>query len=173
MRVFLIGFMGSGKSFTGRRLAERAGIKFVDLDEWIEHKEGISIREVFEKKGEMYFRKLERDALREMARFKNVVVSCGGGTPCFHENMQWMNRHGVTIYLRAPAAILAHRLAREQGQRPLLKGLNEGEMEDFIRRKLEEREEYYLDSSVVYEQKSTEDPVAENLLRYFQHLIGH
>ena len=84
-----------------------------------------------------------------------------------------MNRHGVTIYLRAPAAILAHRLAREQGQRPLLKGLNEGEMEAFIRRKLEEREEYYLDSSVVYEQKSTEDPVAENLLRYFQHLIGH
>ncbi|MCB0578941.1 MAG: shikimate kinase [Phaeodactylibacter sp.] len=173
MRIFLIGFMGSGKSFTGRRLAQQAGMRFVDLDEWVENKEGRSIRAIFGEKGEPYFRKAERDALRDMLQFPDVVVSCGGGTPCFHQNMPWMNEQGVTIYLRAPVSLLARRLAGQQGHRPLLDKMGRHEMEAFIRSKLEEREPFYMESSIVYEQRHKEEPVAENLLRHFQDLIGH
>lgn len=173
MRIFLIGFMGSGKSYTGRRFAAGAGIPFLDLDECIEAREGRSIRLIFEQEGEAYFRRAERDALRETGRFRDIVVSCGGGAPCFHGNMQWMNAHGVTIYLRAPAELLASRLAREMEQRPLLKGLGPEGLERFIRSKLEEREHYYMESSVVYAQRLIEEPVAENLLRHFKDLIGH
>ena len=163
--------MGSGKTYAGRRLAQQAGLPFVDLDEWIEAKEGKSIRAVFEEKGEAWFREAERDALREMARFQDVVVSCGGGTPCFHNNIRWMNERGVTIYLRAPSELLARRLSHQQARRPLLRGVES--LEGFIRSKLEEREPYYMESSIVYEQKEVEEPVAENLLRHFQNLIGH
>ncbi len=173
MRIFLIGFMGSGKSYTGRRLAEEAAVPFFDLDKLIETREGRSIRAIFEEEGEPYFRERERDALREMARFRNAVISCGGGTPCFHNNMSWMNQQGVTIYLRAPAEVLARRLALEQEQRPLLKGLNKDGLLSFIRSKLEEREPYYMESSIVYEQKSGDEAVAKDLLRHFQSLIGH
>lgn len=173
MRVFLIGFMGSGKSYTGRRLANGAAVPFFDLDEWIESREGRSIRSIFEEEGEPYFRERERDALREMARFRDAVISCGGGTPCFHDNMSWMNRQGVTIYLRAPAEVLARRLAREQEKRPLLKGLNQESLLSFIRSKLEEREPFYLKSSVIYEQKTGDEAAAKDLLRHFQDLIGH
>jgi len=173
MRIFLIGFMGSGKTYTGRRLAQKAGLPFIDLDEWVEHSEGASIRAIFETKGEPCFRRLERDALRAMAQFRDVVVSCGGGTPCFFGNMRWMNEHGATIYLRATPEILAHRLSRQQEQRPLLKGLGQEELEAFVRSKLAEREPCYLDASIVYEQRTLDEKVAEALLDHFQNLIGH
>lgn len=165
--------MGSGKSYSGRQLAQQAGIPFVDLDEWIETREGSSIRALFEQKGEPYFREVEQAALREMARFPDVVVSCGGGTPCFHDNMHWMNEQGVTIYLRASVEILACRLALQPEQRPLLKGMEGERLEAFIRSKLEERRRYYLESSVIYDQRSADEPVAANLIRHFQNLIGH
>ena len=173
MRIFLIGFMGSGKTFAGRRLAQKAGLPFIDLDEWIEDSEGAGIRAIFETKGEPYFRALERDALRATAQFRDLVVSCGGGTPCFFGNMQWMNEHGVTIYLRASPEILARRLARQQEQRPLLKGLGQDELEAFVRSKLAERESSYLEASIVYEQRAPDENVAEALIKHFQNLIGH
>ena len=108
-----------------------------------------------------------------MARFPDVVVSCGGGTPCFHDNMHWMNEQGVTIYLRASVEILACRLALQPEQRPLLKGMEGERLEAFIRSKLEERRRYYLESSVIYDQRSADEPVAANLIRHFQNLIGH
>lgn len=173
MRIFLIGFMGSGKTYTGRRLARLAGLPFIDLDEWIEEKEKDSVRGIFEKKGEPYFRNVEREALRAMAQFRNAVISCGGGAPCFFDNMPWMNENGITIYLRAPAEVLARRLARRQERRPLLKGFAGGELLGFIRSKLAEREPFYLDSSIVYEQVSEEEDVAEALFLHFKNLVGH
>lgn len=173
MRIFLIGFMGSGKSYTGRRLAQKTRLPFIDLDEWIEKKEGKSIRAIFEQEGEVYFRLLEKESLREMEQYPHVVVSCGGGTPCFHGNMEWMNSQGVTIYLRAPESLLARRLAGQQAQRPLLKGQGQDSLELFIRSRLEERERYYMESSIVYDQCTEKEPVAENILRYFQDMIGH
>ena len=165
--------MGSGKSYCGRQLAQKAGMPFVDLDEWIEAQEGTSVRAIFEQKGEPYFREAERAALRAMSQFQDVVVSCGGGTPCFHNNMRWMNEQGVTIYLRASAEVLACRLIHQKEQRPLLKGLEGESLKAFIRSKLEERQHYYMESSVIYDQRSAKEPVAANLFRHFRNLIGH
>ena len=96
-RIFLTGFMGSGKSYTGRRLSEALGIPFIDLDHWIEDQEGQSIQAIFEKSGEAAFRQIEREALHQMIAYEQAVIACGGGAPCFFDNMEWMNRHGITV----------------------------------------------------------------------------
>ena len=165
--------MGSGKTYTGRKLAEKMEMPFVDLDEWLEAKEGKSIKSIFEINGEAYFREAERDALREMAQFPAIIVSCGGGAPCFHQNLRWMNQQGITIYLQAPVEVLAYRLAHQQEQRPLLGAMNKETLKQYIYTKLEEREPFYMESSVIYKQHSETEQVAETLLLYFQDIIGH
>lgn len=148
-RIFLTGFMGSGKSYTGRRLSEALGIPFIDLDHWIEDQEGQSIQAIFEKSGEAAFRQIEREALHQMIAYEQAVIACGGGAPCFFDNMEWMNRHGITVYLQTPVAELCRRLLPEMAHRPLLKGLNEHTLPAFIGEKLALREPYYLQSQVV------------------------
>ncbi len=173
MRIFLIGFMGSGKSHTGKRLAKLLNASFTDLDEWIEHREQASVREIFANKGEHYFRQAEQLALHDMARFDEAVIACGGGTPCFFDNMQWMNEHGLTIYLKAPVKVLASRLRAQQEQRPLLKGLDAPGLRQFIGPILLEREAYYQQASIVYEQKAEGEDIAGALARHFKDIIGH
>lgn len=140
---FLIGFMGSGKTHWGKIWAATNQLSFVDLDEEIEKKAGETIAEIFETKGEAHFRKLEADALRTLGDLKNTIVACGGGVPCFHENMQWMNDHGITIYLDCPSTIIAQRLLSEQEKRPLLKQLNQAGLLSYIEQKLKERAPFY------------------------------
>lgn len=166
MRIFLIGFMGSGKTYTGKRLAEALGYDFHDLDALMEELEGGSVARVFEEKGETYFRELERQTLHATSKWVRAVISCGGGTPCFFDNMEWMNARGVTIWLNPPVELVLRRLQRKPHKRPLLAGLETDEQwHEFIERKLEERRPFYSLAQIVYTQPSEETDAAIDLSR--------
>ncbi len=141
--IFLIGFMGSGKSHWGKIWASINQMSFIDLDDLIEKREGKTISAIFESSGEDHFRKSEAAALSTCADFENTIIATGGGTPCFFENMQWMNSHGITIYISSTAVEIAQRLLPEMDKRPLLKNLTQVELLNFIEKKLKERERFY------------------------------
>lgn len=150
MLIFLVGFMGSGKSFCGEKIAVHYNVPFFDLDAEVEKAVGTSISTFFAIEGETAFRKKEAGVLREIVdKFTTnvygvrAVVSCGGGTPCFHDNMGFMNQHGVTIWVNPPVGVLFERLKTGQEQRPLIAGLTLLELENFIINKLEERTLHY------------------------------
>ncbi|MCP9201196.1 shikimate kinase [Gramella sp. GC03-9] len=147
MRIFLIGYMGSGKSFIGKRLAERIEQKFIDFDEEIEKIENLSISEIFQQKGEIYFRKLERKVLEQvLSQEQNAVISLGGGTPCYGDNMELIREanDAVSFYLKLSVQQLTERLFSEKDERPVIKHLqNKEELEEFIRKHLFERGFYY------------------------------
>ncbi len=149
MVVFLTGFMGSGKTHWGRLWAEASDYIFVDLDEKIAEDTGTSIVDLFEKKGEEYFREVEAKVLRQLDLKPGTIVACGGGAPCFHDNMNWMNASGKTIYLRASPKFLWDRIRDEREVRPLLKNLNENELLFFIEKKLAEREPFYNQAQII------------------------
>jgi shikimate kinase len=149
MTVYLLGFMGSGKSTFGKRLASGAGWGFIDLDSLIEDAEGKSIEEIFRVSGEDYFRDVEAAALRSISMDQNVVIACGGGTPCYRDNMDYMNRSGLTVYIRLDARSLANRLLNAKKTRPLLKDMDDRQLEEYITAKLAEREEYYNRSRIL------------------------
>lgn len=164
MTFFLIGFMGSGKTYWGKRWALYCGYQFIDLDEVIEKAEGKSIADIFEKNGETYFRVIEAAALRNLADIKNTVIACGGGTPCFHENMAWMKQHGTTIYLLTTVAQIVERVLLEQDKRPLLKKMNSGEMIFFIEQKLKERNPFYSAAQLIVPSAELSDDYLKNLI---------
>lgn len=149
MRIFLIGFMGSGKTHWGRLWAEKSGLAFFDLDALIEADEKKTIDSIFEKDGEAYFRKKESAALKTFSGKDNCIVACGGGTPCFNDNIQWMNANGTTIYLKASASQVLTRVHNEKDKRPLLKKLNTAEILFFIEQKLKEREPFYSQARII------------------------
>lgn len=141
--IFLIGFMGSGKSTLGRRLASTLERSFIDLDKYIEKHQNATIPDLFAKHGEDGFRKLEHEALKEVAQLENVIVATGGGAPCFFSNMEIMNNSGISIYLRISPSQLASRLLTSRTERPLIKGLEGEDLENFITEKLAQREVFY------------------------------
>jgi len=153
-RIFLIGFMGSGKTTLGRELAGVMQMDFKDLDEEIEKNEGTTISELFQSKGEEYFRSKESFYMRSLEQTNNVIIATGGGTPCFYDNMQWMNDHGLTVYLNLPPEILFQRLRPQVDHRPLLKGKTDEELLQFIRERLKERSSYYGQSEIIVEGNS-------------------
>jgi len=173
MHIFLLGFMGSGKSHVGKRLAELLNWQFIDLDDYLEAQEGRSINEIFGQHGEDHFRQLEQQYLRAMRDFPEVIVATGGGTPCFFDNLEWMNRHGLTIYLKTPPQILAERLQYGTEQRPLLRGKTFWELKDFIAKKLDERGRFYEGAAVVYEVSEIRQLVAEDLYKNLDQITGH
>jgi shikimate kinase len=144
MIIFLVGFMGSGKSTIGQRLARRLGYSFIDMDARLEGEQGMTINEIFEKLGEKAFREMESDLLKEMVTLQDAVISTGGGLPCSGNNMDLINRKGVSIYLRMEPAALLRRLSRGKSRRPLIRHLSRQELETFINEKLREREPVYL-----------------------------
>ncbi|MEE9462652.1 MAG: shikimate kinase [Bacteroidales bacterium] len=144
MIIFLLGFMGSGKSTVGQRLAGRLGYSFIDMDARLEGEHGMTINEIFEKLGEKAFRDLESNLLKEMVSLQDAVISTGGGLPCTGNNMDLINRKGVSIYLRMEPAALLNRLSRGKSRRPLIRHLSRQELETFIQEKLREREPVYL-----------------------------
>lgn len=166
MRIYLLGFMGSGKSFSGQQLAEKFNMSFVDLDEYIEKKEGQSIQSIFKNKGEDYFRKVEQASLHEMGTREMTIISTGGGTPCFFDNMDWMNEDGITVFLETHVQVLTNRLLEGMEHRPLLKDFSKEELASFIEHKLEERNPFYHQAQVFYLQKEEGQKVAEELMRY-------
>ena len=148
MRIFLVGFMGSGKTTMGRKLAGYLGYLFIDLDKILEDEAGMSIAEFFKRNGEEAFREFERRMLQSSTFNDNTVIATGGGAPCFFDNMEWMNKNGTTVYLMMSPKGLVDRL-KHSTDRPLIKGLNEEEMLKFIAGKLEERELFYKQATYV------------------------
>ena len=143
MRIFLIGFMGCGKTTLGKKLAKHLNFNFIDLDRFIENKTVKSINVIFDEKGEQYFRDLEKESLNEICKMDNMVLASGGGTPCFSDNMQTMLAKGICIYLKMEAGDLEERLCKEKNNRPLIRHLTKNELNDFISEKLMEREVFY------------------------------
>lgn len=168
MKIFLIGFMGAGKSLVGKHLAERLGLDFMDMDAVLEAKEGMSIQEVFLRKGENYFRKLEAASLRELDRLSNVIIATGGGMPCYFDNIKWMNEHGITIFLDVTVEELAARLRCESDKRPLLKGTLPRELRVFIENKLEERIEFYNQAQFICHAGYPWEELVDGLANYFK-----
>ncbi len=149
MRIFLLGFMGVGKSTLGRLLAVRVSLPFVDLDEWIEDKMEMSIAEIFSSYGEPFFRKLEHDNLREITEtYDRFVMATGGGLPCYNGNLEMMNKQGLTVYLRASGAELASRLASSLGKRPVLDAMDPAGRYRHIASLLAQREVIYSRAKV-------------------------
>jgi shikimate kinase len=143
MKIFLIGFMGCGKSTLGRKLATRLGYTLIDLDHQVEKIANSTIANYFSANGEEAFRKLESETLKTLDYPKNCVVATGGGTPCYFDNMDWMNANGLTIYIEMTPLALAKRLEQGISKRPLLSNLSEEGIVHFIENKLEERNVFY------------------------------
>lgn len=143
IRVILIGYMGAGKTTVGRALAKALGVPFYDLDWYVETRMRRTIKQIFDAKGEEGFRRIEHNMLHEVAEFENVVLSCGGGTPCFFDNIDYMNRQGQVVYLKASPDVLYQHLKMGKSVRPLLLDKTPDEVKEFIVEQLSYREQFY------------------------------
>lgn len=143
MKIFFVGFMGCGKTSWGRKLAAKLEYEFVDLDHVFEEQTGTTIAEYFNDHSQDEFRRLESKILKETPYAENSVISTGGGLPCFFDNMDWMNAHGETLYIKLTPKTLAERLDKGKTTRPLIAGLHGEELISFIAEKLAEREGFY------------------------------
>ncbi len=135
--------MGAGKTTLGRHLARKLQLDFYDLDWYVEHRYRMKIPKIFEERGESGFREIERNMLHEVAEFEDIVLSCGGGTPCFFDNMDYMNSQAETFYLKAEPAVLKAHLLMGKSVRPLIQGKTPDQLLDFINTSLAQREAYY------------------------------
>ena len=143
-RIILIGYMGAGKTTVGKALSKELGMPFYDLDWYIESRRRKKVPEIFAEMGEEGFRSIEHNMLHEVAEFEDVIISCGGGTPCFFDNIDYMNRQGEVVYLKATPEVLYRHLQMGKTERPLLKGKSHDELISFIREQLTYREQFYL-----------------------------
>jgi len=152
-KIFLIGYMGSGKSSTGKVLAEQLGFGFIDLDKLIEKEYQMTIPQIFSTKGEKEFRAMEHNTLKKVVDKDNVVVACGGGTPCYYGNMELMNNNGNTVYIKMSAESLVKRLLAAKEKRPLIENKTEPELKAFVNRQLEKREDTYHQAQYIVKGK--------------------
>lgn len=155
--IFIVGYMGSGKTTFGRALARKLRVDFIDLDFYIEQRYHSKITDIFAQKGEEDFRRMESNMLREVGEFDNVVIACGGGTPCFLENMEYMNSRGVTVLLQTNIDRLLQRYRLKPDKRPLLAGKSEEELRLYVERHIEQRMPYYSKAQHVIESGRLED----------------
>lgn len=173
MKIVLIGYMGSGKSSVGEKLALVMGIPFKDLDAEIEKQDGISIPKIFSEKGEIYFRKLENNVLKSLLATPDAfVLATGGGTPCYGDSMTYITSHEevVSVYLKTPLDVLTTRLFSEKENRPLLAHLKtEENLNDFIRKHLFERAYFYNQAALIVEngEESINETVEKIILKLF------
>ena len=142
-RIILIGYMGSGKTTVGKALSKETGMMFYDLDWYIENRMRKTVSQIFAERGEEGFRKIEYNMLHEVAEFEDVIISCGGGTPCFFDNMDYLNQQGDVVYLKATPETLYKHLLMAKIERPLLKDKAPEELIDYITEHLKERAPYY------------------------------
>ena len=143
IRIIIIGYMGAGKTTVGNALAKELGVPFYDLDWYIESRMRKTVKQIFDERGEEGFRKIEHNMLHEVAEFENIIISCGGGTPCFYDNMDYMNQQGETVYLKATPEVLYGHLKIGKSIRPLLLNKTPEEVQKFICEQLEYREPFY------------------------------
>jgi shikimate kinase len=157
MLIFLIGFMGSGKTHWGTQIAKRLQIPFYDLDAVIVNNEGMNISEIFANKGEEYFRYIEKQTMEDLvSREENFVLSAGGGTPCFFNNIEFMKRSGKVLWLNTSMEALNQRLMSEKMSRPLLRSITEADLRAYIIRKLSERKMYYEQADLMVHEETTD-----------------
>lgn len=167
-RILLIGYMGAGKTTLGRALADELGLQFIDLDLFIEERFRKTIREIFAERGEEEFRRIEQSMLHEVAEFEDVVISTGGGTPCFFDNIEYMNRQGTTVFLDVPVERLFIRLSIARSKRPLIKEKNDEELRIFIEEQLQKRMPYYSKAYHTFTADKLEDvkQIAESVAAF-------
>jgi shikimate kinase len=151
LKIFLIGFMGAGKTYWGKQLAEHWNLPYYDLDEVIVAEEEMAVSDIFATKGEDYFRERESAILRGLVKQEHFLISCGGGTPCFQDNMDFMNENGITIWLNPSVSIMVERLQRKKYKRPLIQDLADEDLTAFIEKKLAERLPFYQQSQHIIE----------------------
>ena len=142
-RIILVGYMGSGKTTVGKALSKETGMMFYDLDWYIESRMHKSVSQIFAEKGEEGFRKIEYNMLHEVAEFEDVIISCGGGTPCFFDNIDYLNQQGEVVYLKASPETLYKHLLMAKIERPLLKDKSADELIAYITEHLKQREPFY------------------------------
>lgn len=142
-RIIIVGYMGAGKTTVGKALARELGLQFYDLDWYIESRQHKTVPQIFAERGEDGFRRIEHNMLHEVAEFEDVVISCGGGTPCFFDNIDYMNAQGDVVYLKADPEVLYRHLLMGKTERPLLKGKSQEELVAFIKEQLARREPFY------------------------------
>lgn len=154
-KIFIIGYMFAGKTTYGRQLANKLLMPFIDLDKLVEQHCEKTIQEIFEEQGELYFRQQEHNLLIKLCEDDNPsVISCGGGTPCFYENLEIMKRYGKVIYLRTPLNTIISRAKKGRQNRPVLSGISDYELNNFITKHFNERESYYLQADLIYDSQS-------------------
>ena len=142
-RIILIGYMGSGKTTVGKALSKQTGMMFYDLDWYIESRMRCPVPQLFKERGEEAFRKIEYNMLHEVAEFEDVIISCGGGTPCFFDNMDYLNQQGDVVYLKATPEVLYKHLLMAKVERPLLAGKTPDELIEYITNHLQQRAPFY------------------------------
>lgn len=173
MKLFLTGYMGSGKSYIGKILAQELSIPFLDLDDQIVKLQGKEISDIFREKGEIFFRKLETEVLKDILENKNsLVVALGGGTPCYGNNLDLIKNDPQSriFYLKASVNFLTERLYTEKDFRPVISHLDQkGDLEDFIRKHLFERSYYYLQANqIINVEDKTPGLIVEEIMRDLQ-----
>ena len=156
-RIFLIGYMGAGKTTLGKAFARAMGLTFVDLDWYIEERFHKTVSQIFAERGEEGFRELEKRMLHEVGDFEDVVISVGGGTPCFFDNIDYMNQAGETVFLDVDNKVLFRRLKVAKQQRPLLTQKNDEELMAFITENLQKRLPFYTKAKHVFNGERLED----------------
>ncbi|HEY9168894.1 MAG TPA: shikimate kinase [Lutibacter sp.] len=166
MKIVLLGYMASGKSAVGSILSEKLNIQFIDLDEFIEEREQLSISQIFETKGEVYFRKIEGVYLYELLDSKeNAVISLGGGTPCYGNNMSFIENMSTSFYLKATINTIFERLKNETSQRPLVATIGAENLKEYIAKHLFERTPYYDSANhIILVNDKTLNQIADEIL---------
>ena len=166
MKLFVVGYMASGKTTFGKVLADKLNLPFIDLDQFIETNRGMTITELFREKGEAEFRKIESEMLRlASGGDSSVVVACGGGTPCHDGNMQFMNETGITVFLETSTPVLISRLQEANGQRPLLAGKSNDEIQEKVLTQLCERLPHYMEAKLKWhgDDLNSEEEIKSNV----------
>jgi shikimate kinase len=156
MLIFLIGMPGTGKSSIGKNVSKMLNLNFIDLDKVIEKKHNKSITNIWKEFGEDYFRKIESESLKEISISSATIVSCGGGTPCFFDNLEWMNNHGHTFFLELPLDVLAKRNFEKKEGRPMFSKIDTlDKTEEKLKEILENRKKIYLSAKHILKLKGT------------------
>ena len=156
MKLYLIGFMGCGKTHWGRLLSEKLQIPFFDLDDAVVEQEEKPIASIFEEEGEEYFRLLEKDVLHMITEsHESFIMACGGGTPCYYNNIDYMKRQGTTIWINCSVQCLFDRLIMEREKRPLIKDLTDEGLRSYIQKKYASRKIFYEQASIILSEEQT------------------
>ena len=168
MKIYLIGYMASGKTRLGKELSSRTGYPFVDLDDLFEERYRITVYDFFERYNEESFRKIEKELLTETLTYPDSIIATGGGTPCFFDNMDVIKKNGISIYLKMDPVSLVNRLTLVKKKRPLLRDKTPGELESYIRIKLTEREIYYTQADYTVDADKTDVDTILSILPGFR-----